>query len=88
MAFFFGFIHGFGFANALREINVENNFIQVVLGFNLGVEIGQVLIILSIVPLLFILKSDKILKGISIIGAVMAILWIVDRTFDLNFMPF
>jgi len=88
MAFFFGFIHGFGFANALREMNVENNFIQVVLGFNLGVEIGQVLIILSIVPLLFALKSDKILKIISIIGGMMAILWIIDRVYSLEFMPF
>jgi len=52
------------------------------------VEIGQVLIILTIVPLLFVLKSDKILKIISIIGAMMATLWIINRIFSLGVMPF
>jgi hypothetical protein len=79
MAFLFGFIHGFGFANALKEMNIENNFIQIVLGFNFGVEIGQIFIILTIVPLLFILKSDKILKILSIISTIISILWIIER---------
>ena len=89
MAFIFGFIHGFGFANALREMNVRlDNFIQVVFGFNSGVEIGQLFIILVLTPILFILKSDKILKIISIITILLSILWIIDRIFSLHLMPF
>jgi len=79
MAFLFGFIHGFGFANALREMNVDNNFIQVVVGFNFGVEIGQLLIILTLVPLLFALKSYRILKLLSIFSIIMSIIWIINR---------
>jgi len=89
MAFVFGFIHGFGFANALRQMNVSiDNFIQVVLGFNSGVEIGQVFIIFALTPILFALKSDKIMKVISVITILLSILWIVDRLFRLHFMPF
>ena len=89
MAFIFGFIHGFGFANALREMNVSiNNFVEVVLGFNSGVEIGQLFIILSLTPILFLFKSDKILKIISIFTIILSILWIIDRAFALHLMPF
>jgi hypothetical protein len=89
MAFAFGFIHGFGFANALREMNVSlDNFIQVVLGFNSGVEIGQIFIILCLTPILFFLKSDKILKIICVFTICLSTLWIVDRAFALHFMPF
>ena len=89
MAFIFGFIHGFGFANALREMNVSlDNFIQVVFGFNSGVEIGQLFIILSLTPILFMLKSDKIIKIISGFTIILSIMWIIDRAFSLHFMPF
>jgi len=89
MAFVFGFIHGFGFANALREMNVDiSNFIQVVLGFNSGVEVGQLMIISILTPLLFLLKSDNFLKYISIFTMILSSLWIIDRVFALHFMPF
>ena len=89
MAFVFGFIHGFGFANALREMNVNiDNFIEVVFGFNSGVEIGQLFVVLVLTPLFFVLKSDKIMKIISILTMILSILWIIDRSFSLHFMPF
>jgi len=89
MAFVFGFIHGFGFANALREMNVNiDNFIQVVFGFNSGVEIGQLFVILTLTPILFLLKSDRIMKFLSILTIILSILWIIDRSFSLDFMPF
>jgi len=90
MAFVFGFIHGFGFANALREMNVNiDNFIEVVFGFNSGVEIGQLFVILTLTPILFLLKSDRIMKFLSILTIILSILWIIDRSFSfLHFMPF
>ncbi|GAX87590.1 conserved hypothetical protein [Lebetimonas natsushimae] len=89
LAFLFGFIHGFGFANALKEMNVQSiNFAKVVFGFNLGVEIGQICIISLIFLPLFYLRKTKIVKFIIYITIVLSILWIIDRTFNLHFMPF
>jgi len=89
MAFIFGFIHGFGFANALRDMDIKvDNFIQIVFGFNSGVEIGQIFIIFALTPILFILKSDKIMKMISGFTIILSILWIIDRSFSLHLMPF
>lgn len=45
--FLFGLIHGMGFASALKEIGIpQNNFFIAVLFFNIGVELGQVFVIL------------------------------------------
>ena len=47
LAIIFGTIHGFGFANVLNEINLDRtNFLFSLLGFNFGVEIGQILVLL------------------------------------------
>ena len=47
LAIIFGTIHGFGFANILNEISLDRtNFLVSLLGFNIGVEIGQILVLL------------------------------------------
>jgi hypothetical protein len=89
LAFLFGFIHGFGFANALKEINIQTvNFAKVVFGFNLGVEMGQILIISIIFLPLYYLRKTKIINIIIYITIILSILWIIDRSFNLHFMPF
>ena len=91
LAFLFGFIHGFGFAEALENLHLEmKDFIKVVFGFNLGVEIGQFIIILVLMPLLYFLikKYIKFYKILSIIGAALALLWMIDRITGIGFMPF
>jgi hypothetical protein len=89
LAFLFGFIHGFGFANALKEMNIQTiNFAKVVFGFNLGVEIGQILIISLIFFPLFYLRKTKIIKLIIYLTTILSFLWIIDRSFNLHFMPF
>ncbi len=46
---FFGFIHGFGFASALTELgDLESNLFSILLGFNIGVELGQLLIVIAV----------------------------------------
>lgn len=48
LVFLFGLVHGMGFANALQEIGLpQSQMIQALLGFNLGVELAQVSIILG-----------------------------------------
>ena len=88
LAFIFGFIHGFGFANALKELKLDTtNFIQVVLGFNSGVEVGQILIVSILFPLLYI-SNIKIKRGLIYLTILLSSLWIIDRSFSLHFMPF
>lgn len=93
LAFGFGFIHGFGFANAMHEINLNRvNFFSAVFGFNIGVEIGQIVIVLVILPIIYALSFSKSYKKIvipllSITVANISLLWAIDRAFALHFMP-
>jgi hypothetical protein len=58
LAFGFGFIHGFGFANALADLGLGRGAIVIpLLGFNLGVEFGQLAVVAVVLPVLFALRS-------------------------------
>lgn len=55
MALFFGFIHGMGFSNYFRALLMGDEAIVLpLLGFNLGIEIGQLLVVLVIVGTAFL----------------------------------
>ena len=91
IAFLFGFIHGFAFSEAVRDLHIDfENFIKIVFGFNIGVEIGQVIIILSVGPILyyFIKKQKKIYYYLNFVSLVLSFLWFFDRMLNLNIMPF
>ncbi|MCE3076663.1 HupE/UreJ family protein [Chryseobacterium gwangjuense] len=58
LALFFGLIHGMGFANTARVMIAKSQSIALpLLGFNVGLEIGQIAIVLGILVLLFILLN-------------------------------
>lgn len=58
LALFFGLIHGLGFANTARMMIAKSQSIAVpLLGFNLGLELGQIVIVFAILILLFILLN-------------------------------
>ena len=53
----FGFIHGLGFASNLNDnLVLKDNIFEMILGFNLGIEIGQIIIALTVLLTLFIMK--------------------------------
>ena len=85
LAFGFGFIHGFGFANALADLGLGRGDIVVpLLGFNLGVELGQLAVVVAVLPLLFVLRAQRSyatywLPGASAAIAVVGIYWAVVR---------
>ena len=86
--FIFGLLHGLGFAGILNEIGISKNlFISSLISFNVGVEIGQIsVIILSyiLIALLFQKKSwyrNKVTKPISIIIASIGLYWFFERIF-------
>jgi len=64
IAFAFGFIHGFGFANVLREMDLPARALGWSLfAFNFGVEIGQLLVVVAVASVLSALRSRSELVG-------------------------
>lgn len=89
IAFIFGLFHGFGFASVLGEKGLSGDFMVLsLLGFNVGVELGQVLIICMIFPFLFLLRKQKIYPHIIFYGSILLILiamyWSIERGFDVD----
>jgi hydrogenase/urease accessory protein HupE len=67
----FGLIHGFGFANALAEMQLpQDALVWSLFAFNAGVEVGQACIVLAVAPILALMRSklEPVLAG-RIIGA-------------------
>ena len=59
LTFGFGLVHGFGFAGLLRELGLGGgSFLVTLLGFNLGVELGQLAVVLAAAPVLFLLRRS------------------------------
>jgi len=85
LAFFFGLIHGMGFANGLKELGLSSMyFLETLFAFNLGVELGQLsaVIVVSIPVLLLARKSDTkklVLKYGSIGVLLTSLVWLVQR---------
>jgi hypothetical protein len=89
LAFCFGLIHGFGFASVLTDLGLpQQALVLALVGFNVGVEIGQLAIVAVFLPLAFSLRSTGfyrvgVLKAGSVLVAVLAGWWLVQRAFDL-----
>lgn len=93
VAFLFGLIHGFGFANVLTELGLPQSTLLIALvGFNLGVEAGQVAIVAVFLPIAYALRDSFFYKKVvlvagSLLIAAVATAWLVERVFGLKFMP-
>jgi|SoiMethySBSTD1v2_1073268.scaffolds.fasta_scaffold00319_48 HupE/UreJ protein len=88
VALTFGLVHGFGFANVLREFGLPREALGWSLfGFNLGVEIGQLAVVLTVASLLAAVRRRSELLGarVAIAGSVVVIAagtyWFVQRVF-------
>jgi hypothetical protein len=85
IAFAFGLLHGFGFASVLAEMGLPSGARLVSLvAFNLGVEAGQLAVVLAIMPLAYLFRSTAFYRrgvmpwGSSAI-ACLALIWFVQR---------
>jgi hydrogenase/urease accessory protein HupE len=88
IAFGFGFIHGFGFANVLREMDLPRAAIRwSLVSFNLGVEIGQLMVVVAVATALSALRSRsevagrRLAFGGSIAVMVAGAFWFIQRVF-------
>ena len=84
----FGLVHGFGFAGTLTEVGLpEDRIVSALLGFNLGVEIGQIAIVLLFFLIVSLLRNIQYLRGLSLepLAAVFLVslgsFWFIERIF-------
>jgi len=88
VVFGFGLFHGFGFASVLGDLGILGEHkLLTLFGFNLGVEIGQVVIICLIFPVLYLLRKmsfyNPVFLRLGSIGLIiMALIWFAERAFD------
>ncbi|WP_431286347.1 HupE/UreJ family protein [Roseateles chitinivorans] len=92
LTFLFGLVHGFGFANALKDLGLARSELAAPLVlFNLGVEAGQLAIVAVLVPLAWAARRWRgyprwVLGAGSAIVASSAIVWLVERLFDVQIL--
>jgi len=82
LTFCFGLVHGFGFASALQELGLPRAALAAgLVSFNLGVELGQLLLVVAAIPLLHALRRGPILRSpaLSLSIAVLGIVWFGQR---------
>jgi hypothetical protein len=92
LTFCFGFVHGFGFANVLKDLNLPSEgLIATLLAFNVGVEIGQVTIVTILFPvILWNSRRSFHHRAVQVVSAIILLFgvgWLVERLFDLSYMP-
>jgi hypothetical protein len=88
IAAFFGLIHGLAFAEVLAGLQFDSwSLIVSLLGFNLGIEVMQALVVLTFLPMLLWATSTAWQSMARRVGAALAgiaaVAWIVERLFDL-----
>ena len=88
LAFIFGLIHGMGFANGLRELGLSQTyFIETVLAFNVGVELGQIAAVVAVgIPIILLAKQVRTKQLVMTYGSwgvlLVSGIWLVQRLMD------
>lgn len=90
LALFFGLVHGFGFANALTELGLSGTTLaKALVGYNVGVELGQLAILIVIAPAVIWLRARSFGRRYIVPGtaggiAIAGFYWFVQRAFALG----
>ena len=85
LAFVFGLIHGFGFANVLLDLGLPTQALAVALGgFNVGVELGQLAIVVAFLSVAWWLRHTAFYRWVIVVGgstaiAVVGAVWTWER---------
>jgi len=93
MALGFGLIHGVGFANVLRGLQLpQDNFLLSLLSFNIGVEAGQLAVVAIALPVIAIAARQSLARlampAANCAITALALMWLSDRTLGTSLMPF
>ncbi len=89
IAFAFGLFHGMGFASLVSALQVEKSTqLLSLLGRNVGIEIGQLIVIFASFTLLYLLRTTRayswVLRIGSIVLALVATAWMIERLFEID----
>jgi HupE / UreJ protein len=90
VAFAFGLIHGFGFASVLRDLGLPQGALLLALvGFNLGVEVGQLAIVSAFLPIAYGLRASWFYRRLVFVGGSLVIvlvagIWLIERAFNMK----
>lgn len=93
VTFLFGLIHGFGFAGVLAELHLPPlHFAWALLQFNVGLEVGQIVIVLIVGALLFMARHRRlygplVIRAGSYAAMLIGVLWFIERTADIPLLP-
>ena len=85
LVFAFGLIHGLGFASALGDLQFRNVSIKkILIMFNVGVELGQIVVVILVLPILIYFRKSItyrkiIMPGVSLLAVVLASYWLGSR---------
>jgi len=90
VAFAFGLIHGFGFAGVLAEMSLPTErLVAALFGFNVGVELGQLAVVVAVWPLLHMLarvREGQAHAWLAEVGSAaicgLGLFWFVTRSFS------
>jgi hypothetical protein len=94
VALIFGLVHGLGFANVLGELGLpRENLIWALLAFNIGVELGQLAVVLAVVPLMLFAAREFSFRRLALPAANLFIaaigaMWFADRALGFAILPF
>lgn len=89
-AFGFGLLHGFGFASVLADLGLpQDALLTSLVGFNVGVELGQLAIVAVFLPLAYLLRNGLFYRRLIMLGgsatiALVAAAWLAERALDLR----
>jgi hypothetical protein len=89
-AFAFGLIHGFGFASVLLDLGLPPaSLLLSLVGFNAGVELGQIAIVTMFLPLAYLARDTGFYRKAVLVGGsalifAIALVWLAERLFDMR----
>lgn len=89
-ALLFGLVHGFGFASVLSDLGLpQSSLLLALVGFNVGVEIGQLAIVGIFLPTAYLLRRTRFYRHVvfnagSIMIVLIASVWLTERAFDIK----
>jgi len=92
LTFCFGLIHGLGFASVLSDVGLPPGLEGLALfGFNVGVELGQLAIVIAVLPLIYILSYKCLYRRLimplsSLFIAAIALLWFIERAVEIELL--
>ena len=90
LAFGLGLVHGFGFAGVLTDLGLTGSPLAMALtGFNLGVEAGQLVFVALCLPLAYQVRESWFYRRVivqlgSLVVAVVAVVWLAERSMNLS----